>query len=175
MALHCPIASFLLVFSLVSRSSAFLSLNFIPRGISARHSAVCYSSREKWVDERDEEVSYRTKYMGDSDEARELQNMRYEEEVSDFDIVKEDYYYEDDDDEYMEEEKEEDDEAVGNFWSNPKPGFDPLPSERRQTSIMRKQETDSMSEIESSSERRPRPRPRGAPKRKYVAVLDLTS
>ena len=142
-----------------------------------------HGARDRWVDENDDEVSYRTRFAGDSDEARELQNIRYDEELSNLDIVKDDYYYDDEDVEYMEEDiyasprtvDEGDEEPVGNFWSNPKPGFDPMPSKRRKSSIIREQDAESMSEIESTSERRPRPRPKGAPRRKYVVILDFTN
>jgi len=159
----------LLVFSVANTTRALLSQNFAPpRSITARHSSVWYAARERWDDERDDEVSYRTRYTGDSAQARELQNMSYEQDET-VDIVKDDYYYEDDDEEYLEEDvylaprtrDEEDDEATGNFWFNPKQGFDPLSSARQRTSRVEEKTA-------SHPERRPRPRPRGAPKSKYV-------
>lgn len=184
----CPNAAFLLVLSLFSPSSAFLSQN-VPRGNSDRHSLVCYAaSRGRRVDERDDKVPYRTSYTGESDEARELQNMRYEgEQVSDLDVVKDGYYYEEEDDvKYTEENMsvspwttdKAEEEAVGNFWSNPKPGFDPLPSGhsgRRKPSSRREQDTESMSVMESKLQQRPRPRPRGAPRPRYVILLKLAT
>jgi hypothetical protein len=118
--------------------------------------------------EFDEEESYRTRYVEASDEARNLQNMRYEQDIRDASIVVDDsgYYYEDDDEEeYLDDDDDDmyidsrgdEEEDVGNFWSNPKPGFDPLPTDRPRNYSRR--ET-----VEERPERRPRPR--GAPKPK---------
>lgn len=133
---------------------------------AARHSWTCYATKEGWEEDRDDEVSYRTRYTGESDAARELQNLRYERDDETLDIVKDDYYDEDDDIEYEEEDvyidEEEEDEPTGNFWFNPKQGFDPLPSDRQRTS-----------RIEEATDkhpiRRPRPRSSGSPRSKYVA------
>jgi hypothetical protein len=167
------IAASLLVLSVAHKSRAFLSHNFARgRRITARQSPTCYASRERWIDERDDdEVSYRARYTEDSDEARELKNIRFETQDDKLDIVRDDYYY-DDEEEWMEEEddyvaprtieKEVDEDATGNFWFNPKQGFDPLPSERQGPSRIEE-------ETELHAERRPRPRPRGAPRKKYVS------
>lgn len=164
------IAASLLVIYGFRASGAFLSHNFARGGrITARQSPTCYASRDRWIDESDDEVSYRDRYTGDSDDARELKNIRYETQDDKLDIVRDDYYYDDDEEEWMEEEdayvaprtieKEVDEDATGNFWFNPKQGFDPLPSERQGPSRIEE-------ETELHAERRPRPRPRGAPRKK---------
>ena len=155
----------------VTTSRAFLSQSLAPHRIPVGHTATCRASRERLNDERENDSSYRTRYTRDSDEARELQSMRYEQDEP-VDLVRNNYYYEDDEEEYEEEESyivprtvdEEDDEATGNFWFNPKQGFDPLPSSRQRTSRLEEK-------TESHRERRPRPRPTGAPRRKYVLIF----
>lgn len=135
------------------------------RTSTVRNAVVLYASKDGF--EYDDEGSYRTRYAGDSAAARDLRNMRYEEDMSDTSIVVDnDSYYDeeeyvdvdDDDDMYMVSQGD-DKEAVGNFWSNPKPGFDVLPTDRPTTYVRQ----------ETSGERpERRPRARGAPKPKCV-------
>ena len=162
--------SVLILFSVVTFSHAFLSMNTVPRGNAADRMSW---TRQAFVnDDGDDEMRYRTRYTGDSEAARELQNLQYDDDEDDdetVDIVKEDYYYYEDDEDlgYGEEElyiDEEDveDEPTGNFWINPKQGFDPLPLERRRTSRIEEATGD-------HPVRRPRPRPiSGKARSKYV-------
>ena len=137
---------------------------------NVQNDVVLYASKDGF--ESNDEQSYRTRYAGDSAEARKLRNMRYEQDVSDTSIIVDnDYYYDeeeeymdnDDDDEmYMEDLRDDDKEAIGNFWSNPKPGFDVLLTDQ----------PTSYSKLETSAEWSEwRPHPRGAPKPK--CVLDM--
>ena len=151
-------------------SHAFLSQNAVPRGNApARNSC----TRQAFVnDDRDDEMGYRTRYTGDSDAARELQNLQYDDDDQTLDIVKEDYYYEDDEDLDYDDGEEElyiDEEVTGNFWINPKQGFDSLPSERRRTSRIEEATGD-------HPVRRPRPRPvSGKARSKCVTYFILRS
>lgn len=159
----------LLLLTVVTFSHAFLSQNPVPRGNAAARNSC---TRQAFVnDDRDDELGYRTRYTGDSDAAPELQNLQYDDDDETLDIVKEDYYYEDDEGEeelYIDEEDVED-EPTGNFWINPKQGFDSLPSERRRTSRIEEATGD-------HPVRRPRPRPVGRKARsKCVTCFVLCS
>lgn len=141
------------------------------RRSTVRNSVVLLASKDGF--EYNDEESYRTRYVGDSDEARELRNMRYEEDMSDTSIVVDNDDYYDEDEEYMDDDDDDDmymglrgddKEVVGNFWSNPKPGFDLLPTDRSTT----------YSRQETSGERpKRRQRPRGARKPKYVLEMRI--
>jgi hypothetical protein len=120
--------------------------------------------------EFDEEESYRTRYVEDSDEARDLQNMRYEQDIRDASIVIDDngnYYEDGEEEEYLDDDDYDDiyiysrdeEEDVGNFWSNPKPGFDSLPTDGPRTYARR-------DTIDERPERKTRPR--GASKPRFV-------
>jgi hypothetical protein len=109
------------------------------------------SQQDGWYIEDDEDQLYDTKFVGGSREEMDLRGLpredengsaqtldrvdRYSYDDDDDDDEYEDDIYEEDEDEF-EEEPEED---VGNFWSNPMKGFDPVrdpktrPSPRRRT------------------------------------------
>jgi hypothetical protein len=154
----------LLLLSVVTFSHAFLSQNAVPRGnAGARNSW----TRHAFANENlDDEMRYRTRYREDSDAAHELQNLQYDDDET-LDIVKGDYYYEGDEDSDYEEdglyidEEDVEDEPTGNFWINPKQGFDSLPSERRRTSRIEEATGD-------HPVRRPRPRPSGKSRSKIT-------
>lgn len=130
------------------------------------------------MDDKGEEKVYRTKFVDDSKEARDLRNLRYEDDeddeaVNDLVIERDYYYYEDDDDDefYGDSSSTEtisDEEAVGNFWSNPKPGFD-APWQPKAT-LDRQRPVEFRKEVAEDLPPR-RPRPPRAPKKQYVPAL----
>jgi lipopolysaccharide export LptBFGC system permease protein LptF len=159
----------LLLLSVVTFSHAFLSQNAVPRGTAGARNSW---TRHAFANENlDDEMRYRTRYREDSDAAHELQNLQYDDDET-LDIVKGDYYYEGDEDSDYEEddlyidEEDVEDEPTGNFWINPKQGFDSLPSERRRTSRIEEATGD-------HPVRRPRPRPSGKSRSKYVTYFLL--
>jgi hypothetical protein len=111
------------------------------------------SQQDGWYIEDDEDQLYDTKFAGESREEMDLRDLPREDDdngsAQTLDRVDR-YSYDDDDDEddeyvgniYEEDEAEfedEPEEEVGNFWSNPMKGFDPVrdpqtrPSPRRRT------------------------------------------
>jgi hypothetical protein len=122
------------------------------------------SQQDGWYIEDDEDQLYDTKYVGGSREEMDLRDLpREDDNAQTLDRVGR-YSYDDDDDDdddedyvddiFEEDEAEFDDapeEEVGNFWSNPMKGFDPIPDPQTRPSPRRRTRRDGVEDTMPSS------------------------
>jgi hypothetical protein len=121
------------------------------------------SQQEGWYndDNDDEDQPFDTKFVGGSREEMDLRDLPREDENGSAQIGR--YSYDDadeddddiyDDDVYEEDEAEFEDEPeedVGNFWSNPLKGFDPIPDPQTRPSPRRRTRRDGADEPTSTA------------------------